>query len=192
MTRRMASGRAFVFVDRDGTLVEDRGFPHRIEDYARLPGAAEGLAMLASAGFGLAIVTNQSGIGRGCFTESEFERFQAHLAADFAGAGVHFEGTFHCPHAPDDGCACRKPGIALLERARRELGAALSESWVVGDHPRDAEMALRAGCRAVHVLTGRGRDLLEDVPAGIPVVPDLVAAAGTILAGGSPGRRSGP
>ena len=63
-------------------------------------------------GFGIAVVTNQSGIGRGCFTETDFETFQRHLVADFATQGVQIEATYHCPHRPDEGCDCRKPGIA--------------------------------------------------------------------------------
>jgi D-glycero-D-manno-heptose 1,7-bisphosphate phosphatase len=175
------TGRRFVFVDRDGTVIEDRGFVHRVEDYAPLPGAAEALRRLQEAGFGLAIVTNQSGIGRGCFSEAEFQKFQSHLLEDLATQGVHIEATFHCPHRPDQGCDCRKPGTALLRRAEQELGARLEQSFVVGDKPEDVEMALRAGCQPIYVLTGYGARRRAELAPDVPVATDLPEAASQIL-----------
>jgi histidinol-phosphate phosphatase family protein len=137
----------FVFLDRDGTLVRDTGYPHRDADYELLPGVPAALRRLAEAGFRLAIVTNQSGIGRGLFGEADFERFQARLLADLAAAHVQIERTYHCPHRPEAGCACRKPAPGLLWRARDELGADLAESWVIGDGEGDVGLAARAGCR---------------------------------------------
>jgi histidinol-phosphate phosphatase family protein len=158
----------FVFLDRDGTLVRDVGYPHRDEDYALLPGVVTGLRRLARAGFRLAIVTNQSGIGRGMFGEREFRRFQDRLLADLAAAGLHIEATYHCPHRPDEGCACRKPAPGLLQRAAAELDADLARSWVIGDSERDVELAQRAGCRGC-------------VRVGTRDTPDLAAAAETLL-----------
>jgi D-glycero-D-manno-heptose 1,7-bisphosphate phosphatase len=137
----------FVFLDRDGTLVRDTGYPHRDADYELLAGVPEALRRLAGAGFRLAIVTNQSGIGRGLFTEADFARFQARLLADLEAAGVRIERTYHCPHRPEAGCDCRKPAPGLLWRARDELGADLAASWVVGDGAGDVGLAERAGCR---------------------------------------------
>jgi histidinol-phosphate phosphatase family protein len=137
----------FVFLDRDGTLVRDTGYPHRDGDYELLPGVPAALRRLADAGFRLAIVTNQSGIGRGLFGEADFERFQARLLADLAAERVRIERTYHCPHRPDAACACRKPSPGLLWRARDELGADLAASWVIGDGDGDVGLAARAGCR---------------------------------------------
>ena len=176
------AGRRFLFVDRDGTLIEDRGYVHRIENYTPLPGAVEGLRLLQQADLAIAIVTNQSGIGRGYYTEEDFRTFQDRLVEDFAAKGVRIEATYHCPHAPDAGCTCRKPGTGLLERARDELGAELARSFVVGDHPSDIEMARRAGCQPVFVLTGQGRALREAISSDVPVANDLVEAAHRILA----------
>jgi len=172
----------YVFVDRDGTLVADRGYVHRIEDYRLLPGAAAGLLRLQEAGFAIAIVTNQSGIGRGHYSEADFQRFQDHLVADLAAQGVAIAASYHCPHRPDEGCACRKPGTALLERARDELGADLSASWVIGDQPSDLELARRAGCRAVYVQSGQGSERRAEPPGEIASASDLVAAAELVLA----------
>jgi histidinol-phosphate phosphatase family protein len=146
----------FVFLDRDGTLVRDTGYPHREADYELLPGVPAALRRLADAGFRLAIVTNQSGIGRGLFTAADFERFQARLLADLAAERVRIERTYHCPHRPDEGCACRKPAPGLLERARDELGADLAASWVVGDGAGDVELAARAGCRGAVRIVANG------------------------------------
>ena len=97
----------FVFLDRDGTLVHDVGHGHRLEDYTLLPGVIDALQLLKGAGFRFAIVTNQSGIGRGIFSEAAFQSFQARLFADLAAGGIDVEATYMCPHLPDAGCACR-------------------------------------------------------------------------------------
>jgi D-glycero-D-manno-heptose 1,7-bisphosphate phosphatase len=174
--------RPFVFLDRDGTLVEDHGYTHRIEDYRLLPGVADGLRRLADAGFALAIVTNQSGIGRGYYGEDDFHAFQRHLVADLAGRGLCIESSFFCPHLPREACACRKPAPGMLERARRELGADLGKSWVIGDHRSDVELAARAGCAgAVLVLTGHGGEESALLPAATLRAPDLPRAAELIL-----------
>jgi histidinol-phosphate phosphatase family protein len=182
--------RPFVFVDRDGTLIRDPGYAHRPEEYVRLPGADEALRLLQEAGFGIAIVTNQSGIGRGYYTLDDYEKFQEHLVRDFASCGVRIEASYCCPHRPDEGCGCRKPETGLLERARRELGAALDESFVIGDKPADVELARRAGCGAVFVLTGQGERLRAEVPAGVAIVADVLAAARYILRERSPADAS--
>ena len=137
----------FVFLDRDGTLVRDTGYVHRLEDYALLPGVVPALRRLAGAGFGLAIVTNQSGIGRGLFDETAYHAFEKHLEADLARQGVAIAGSFFCPHRPDAACACRKPEPGLFLAARTALGAELGASFVIGNDLRDAEAGLAAGCR---------------------------------------------
>jgi D-glycero-D-manno-heptose 1,7-bisphosphate phosphatase len=177
--------RRYVFLDRDGTLVHDVGYGHRLEDYALLPGVRDGLRRLADAGFRLSVVTNQSGIGRGFYTEAQFHAFQARLREDLAEAGVTLDRTYFCPHLPDAGCSCRKPAPGLLERAARELGADLARSWVIGDRESDAELARRAGCRGA-VLVGSGGDASARGDAATPPcvvhVCDLPAAAEWILA----------
>ena len=151
----------FVFLDRDGTLVRDLGYTHRIEDYELLPGVASGLRRILDAGYRLAVITNQSGIGRGYYSAEQYAAFQTHLASDLARQGVPIEASYFCPHRPEAECECRKPRPALLHRAERELGADLARSWVIGDSAVDVELAQRGGCRgAVLVLTGK------DEPSG--------------------------
>ena len=171
----------FAFVDRDGTLIEDRGFVHRIEDYAPLAGAADALRLLIEGGYRIAIVTNQSGIGRGFFSEAQYAAFDAHLRRDFEARGASIEASYHCPHTAEDGCSCRKPAPGLLERAVRELGASLTQSFVIGDKPSDMELAARAGCRGVYVLTGHGEAQRHNLEGPLPVEADLRGAALHIL-----------
>jgi len=164
----------FVFLDRDGTLLRDEGYTHRVEDYELLPRAVDGLRRLVEAGFGLAIVTNQSGIGRGYFDEAAYEVFRSHVEKDLAGRGIPISRTYHCPHVPDAHCSCRKPEPGMLFRARDELAADLGASFVVGDRPHDLELAERAGCAG---------SVLIDPDGAAGAAPDLVAAAERILSG---------
>jgi len=171
----------FVFLDRDGTLVRDHGYTHRVEDYALLPDVREGLGRLARAGFRLAIVTNQSGIGRGYYDVAAFQAFQRVLVDDLARSGIALEASFFCPHLPDAGCACRKPAPGLLLEAARALGADLAASFVIGDRVADAEAGRRAGCRDVVIVRRPGAPD-PGAPADVAVVHDLDAAARWILA----------
>ena len=179
------AARRYVLLDRDGTLVRDVGHPHRLEDYELTPGAGAALARLAAAGFRLAIVTNQSGIGRGLFGWPAYERFHARLLADLAAAGVAIDATFVCPHRPDEGCGCRKPEPGLLWRARDALGAALGESWVIGDTERDVGAARRAGCRGAVRIGVAAPRVPGDDPFALEA-RDLAGAVDLIVA------RSGP
>lgn len=173
--------RPFVFLDRDGTLVHDAGYTHRVDDYRLLEGVKPGLKRLVAAGYALAIVTNQSGIGRGYYGEADYLRFQRHLEADLLAAGIPIVASLHCPHLPDAGCGCRKPEPGMLDRAQRELGADLARSFVIGDGPGDLGLAARAGLRgAVLVLTGLGEATSQETPPSVPRAADLVAAARVI------------
>jgi D-glycero-D-manno-heptose 1,7-bisphosphate phosphatase len=176
--------RPFVFLDRDGTLVRDHGYTHRLADYALLPGVVPALRRIQAAGFGLAIVTNQSGIGRGLFRFADYHAFERHLEADLAAQGVAIAASFFCPHAPEAGCACRKPAPGLLLRARDVLGADLARSWVIGDALRDVAAGLAARCAgAVWIAPERPAEL----PAGARWVRDLAAAADAVLGAPPPG-----
>lgn len=173
----------FVFLDRDGTLVHDGGYVHRVEDYHLLPGVIEALQSLRDAGFRFAIVTNQSGIGRGLYTEADFERFQGRMLDDLEAGGITIEATYMCPHLPDARCTCRKPSPKSLLDARDRFAIDLAGSWVIGDHAVDVRLAANAGCGGILLLTGHGeeeRDKLGDTPVAA-IVADLRAAANHIL-----------
>lgn len=180
-----------VFLDRDGTLLDELGFLRRPEDLRLLPGAAEGVRLINQAGWSAVLVTNQSGIARGLFGEPELAAVHARLRAELAAHGAHLDGLFHCPHHPDEGvgalrrsCTCRKPAPGMLLEAAERLGLALAASWTVGDSQRDLEAGRRAGLAGgVLVLTGKGQAELALFPADdMPLTaPDLPAAVGRIL-----------
>jgi D-glycero-D-manno-heptose 1,7-bisphosphate phosphatase len=143
-----------VFIDKDGTLVVNVPYNADPAQLCWQPGACEALAALAGAGYALVIVTNQSGIGLGRFTEAQFLRLRQRLAQRLQReAGVSLAGFWHCPHAPHpDGrpsCGCRKPSPLMLQRAARAHGLDLARSWMVGDTLDDIEAGRRAGCRTL-------------------------------------------
>jgi D-glycero-D-manno-heptose 1,7-bisphosphate phosphatase len=174
----------YVLLDRDGTLIRDVGYPNRPGDYELLDGVAPALRRLADAGWRFAIVSNQSGIGRGYFAFSDYERFHARLLADLADAGIAIDATFVCPHAPEANCECRKPAPGLLWRARDELGVDLAASWLIGDSERDVEAAWRAGLRGA-VRIGVAEPKPSDDPQRLEA-RDLGEAADHILGYGAP------
>ena len=150
-----------LFLDRDGTLVQPRHYPSRPEDLVLFDGIGQQLRSLQQAGFRLVVITNQSGIARGYFTESDLRRMHDHLAAELARFGVRLDGIYHCPHHPDGAipelavrCACRKPEPGLLLRAAADLDLDLARSWFVGDILDDVEAGNRAGCRTILVDLG--------------------------------------
>jgi D-glycero-D-manno-heptose 1,7-bisphosphate phosphatase len=145
-----------VFLDRDGTLTRPYHYPTRPEHLVPSDGIAEPLRRLALSGVALFIVTNQSALARGYLTDAGFTAAQSSFERELAGAGVHFDGVYHCPHHPDGvvaalavRCGCRKPAPGLLLRAAAEHGIDLARSWMVGDQPSDAEAGRRAGCRTI-------------------------------------------
>jgi rfaE bifunctional protein nucleotidyltransferase chain/domain len=148
--------RAAVLLDRDGTLIEDAGYPRDPGQVRLLPGAAPALRALQEAGFVLAVVSNQSGIGRGLVRPEEALAVHRRFADLLAAEGVVLGGAYYCPHAPDEGCACRKPSPGLLLRACADLGAAPARSFLVGDKPSDAEAGRRAGCATVLLAAPKG------------------------------------
>lgn len=155
------NGNAAVFLDKDGTLVED--VPYNV-DPARIvlvPGAAAGLRRLAGLGYRLFVVSNQAGLALGRFDAAALERAWRHLAGMLAAQGVVLDGFYHCPHHPQGtnaalamACTCRKPAPGLLLRAAAEHGIDLASSWMVGDILHDVEAGRRAGCRTVLVDVG--------------------------------------
>jgi histidinol-phosphate phosphatase family protein len=164
-----------VFLDRDGTLLLDKGYMHRPVDLRFLPRVKECLRKLQSEGFDLVLITNQSGVERGLITPEQLAGFHAAMEARLARAGVTLRGIYVCPHHPDTGCSCRKPGTALHARAIRELGLDPFASFAVGDRAHDVLAGHRIGARTV-ILRRRylRRELDELTRSGVRV--DHVAA----------------
>jgi D-glycero-D-manno-heptose 1,7-bisphosphate phosphatase len=140
------TGRRALFVDRDGTLIVDVGYPRDPAQVEPLPGALDALRAL-QADFALVIVSNQSGVARGLITPAEARAVHARVVERFGQAGVAFAGAYYCPHAPGAGCACRKPAPGLLHDAARELGLDLAGSIMLGDKPSDVAAGRAAGCQ---------------------------------------------
>ncbi|MHA1804314.1 MAG: D-glycero-alpha-D-manno-heptose-1,7-bisphosphate 7-phosphatase [Promethearchaeota archaeon] len=162
-----------IFLDRDGTLNEDKGYVHKIEDFKLLSGVIEGLKVLKPH-FIFFIVTNQSGIGRGYYTHEDFLRFNEHLVHVLESHGIDIKKTYVCPHIPEDNCECRKPKIHSLLEARTQYDIDLRQSWVIGDHPTDILLGINAGCKTVYLLTGHGKHHLTDLKQQ-SITPTLIA-----------------
>lgn len=177
---RMNSLVPAVFLDRDGTLMRDTGYvgdPALVEVY---PGVAEALARLRAAGFQTVIVTNQSGIPRGYFTDEDFHKVQARFE-ELIGPGL-IDAVYYCAEHPDTATERRKPGPGMLLEAARDHGLDLARSWMVGDRAGDLEAGRRAGVRAILVRTGEGTE--ADGAGAVHVAADFLAAVIFILGEG--------
>ena len=177
-----------VILDRDGVLNEERNYLHRVEDFVLLPGVPAALGRLAAAGFLLFVVTNQSGIGRGYFTQDDVDKLHAHLRAQLSRERVSLRKIYVAPEAPDQPSRGRKPSPQFLFDARDEYRLDLAQSFMIGDKLTDLECGWNAGVkRSILVRTGYGAKT-ETESAGqlrdAPVVDDLSAAAEWILANG--------
>jgi len=156
-----------ILLDRDGTLIVEKHYLHDPEHVALIPGAGEALAALRRAGMKLFLVTNQSGIGRGYYSESDFQAVQARLVELLAGHGVALEGVAHCPHAPDDCCPCRKPESGLWESLCASHHLRPEETAMVGDNASDIAFGHTCGlAESILVLTGHGHRFAAEL--GLP------------------------
>ena len=195
---------AAVFLDRDGTLNEEVGYLRRIEDLRLLPGAPEAVRLLNEAGFKVVVVTNQSGVARGLFTEAFVAEVHRAMSEILGCRGARIDRFYYCPHHPEgmgpyrQTCRCRKPEPGMLLRAAADLDLDLGRSYLVGDTPKDLEAARRAAVKGILVRTGYGRESAGgEGPAAAHVADDLPAAARWIIAdrdrcnpkGGDRGRR---
>ncbi|GLC26401.1 D-glycero-alpha-D-manno-heptose-1,7-bisphosphate 7-phosphatase [Roseisolibacter agri] len=177
--------RPAVFLDRDGTLIDDE---HYLADPDRVrlrPGAARAVRRLRDAGLAIVVVTNQSGIARGKFTEAEYEAVRARLDELLAAQGATLDASYHCPHHPDFGeaCSCRKPGIALFQQAASEHALDLARSAFIGDKYRDVAPAARFGAYGVLVPSpDTPYNDMERARDSFAVATTLEAAAERVLA----------
>ena len=175
-----------IFLDRDGTLIQEKEYLRRPEEVVILPGVGAALRRLHDAGFKLIIVSNQSGVGRGWFTLDDVDKVNARMAADLARDGVRFDKIYIAPEAPDQPSRARKPSPQFLLDARDEFRLRLEESYLVGDKMLDLECGWNAGVKkSILVRTGYGRQVERSGDprlAAAVIVDDLPAAAAWILA----------
>lgn len=171
-----------VFLDRDGTIAEDVNYCRRPEDFHLFPWTPKAIRLLNEAGFKVIIITNQSGIARGYFTEETLARIHEKMLKELTEQGARIDGVYYCPHHPDDNCECRKPKTALFHRAAKDFNLDFKNSWVVGDSWRDVEAGKRIGAKTILLLTGPdSQSTLSDRPSADFVAEDLLQAAELIV-----------
>jgi D,D-heptose 1,7-bisphosphate phosphatase len=175
--------RPAAFLDRDGTVVRDAHYladPDRVE---LIPGAASAIRRLADSGLAVVLVTNQSGIDRGLYSDAQYHAVAARVDELLRAGGAAVDGTYYCPHHPDHSgpCDCRKPATGLYRRAAREHGIDLPASYYVGDKLTDVLPAVALGGQGILVRTGYGAAAEPSLPSGFWAVDDLPGAAELIL-----------
>jgi D-glycero-D-manno-heptose 1,7-bisphosphate phosphatase len=178
-----------VFLDRDGTINEELGYLYRTEDCRFLPGVKDAVKRLNGAGYLVVVVTNQSGIARGYYTEADLDKLHSYMTKEFSVSGAQIDGWYYCPHHPDfpveySACDCRKPLPGMMLAASSDLGIDLSSSWMVGDKNADMEAGIAAGCRSILVRTGYGAAEEHTAPSSVIAVDNLAAAVDFILNNG--------
>lgn len=172
--------RRYILLDRDGTIIVERHYLDDPDGVELIPGAAEGLAILRNAGFGLIVTTNQAAIGRGIITHGRLEEIHARMIGNLRAAGASLDGIYYCPHLPDDRCSCRKPGVGLVEQAARDHAFDPRESYMIGDKNIDIALGRAVGCPSILTRTGYGAEQENTTDADF-VVDDLRAAAHLIV-----------
>ncbi len=146
------TGRRVLFIDRDGTINVDCPYCWKVEDLRIYEDSISIMKEYSSRGYMIVIITNQSGINRGYFTVEDMERFNSHLIKRLSEKGVKIDALYYCPHRPDEGCRCRKPGTGMIEKAVHDLEVDISESIMVGDRDDiDGELARRTGMGYINV-----------------------------------------
>jgi len=160
--------RKAVFLDRDGTLIEEVNFLSSVDELRLFPYTFEAVKLLKDAGFLIIVVTNQSGIGRGIYDEAAMNAIHDEMQLQLEGM---IDAFYFCPHLPCDGCSCRKPSLGMLESAVKDFAIDLSNSWMIGDKKIDVETGVKAGSRTALVMTGYGRSHAKQ----LDTTPDVLA-----------------
>jgi D-glycero-D-manno-heptose 1,7-bisphosphate phosphatase len=191
VTGRSASGQPAVFLDRDGTLIKDIGYLRLPSEVSFYPWSIDAVRALNHAGLSVVVTTNQSGVGRGIFTEPMIEDVHRHISSQIEAGGGHIDAYYYCPHHPDAElpdyrmrCDCRKPACGMITRASADLGLDPAKSFGVGDKWIDVGAARAAGARSILVRTGYGAAQEGKPPLDLTadaVVDNLVEAVSWIL-----------
>jgi D-glycero-D-manno-heptose 1,7-bisphosphate phosphatase len=160
--------RRAIFLDRDGTLIEEVNFLHRVEDLRFFSYTEKAVEMLKENGFLIIVVTNQSGIGREIFVEAAMHSIHEEIQKKLGGK---IDAFYFCPHLPDAGCFCRKPNPGMIENARENFEIDFENSWMIGDKTIDVETGFQAEMKTALVLTGYGQNAVKELNGK----PDIVA-----------------
>lgn len=144
-----------VFLDRDGTINVDKHYLYKITDFEYLPGIIKALEMMQDKGLAIVIITNQSGISRGLYSEKDYETLNKWMIADLQNHGISIAATYHCPHGPEEQCNCRKPRLGLFTKAACDLDLDIDRSFVIGDKERDVEICKTSGARGFIIYSNQ-------------------------------------
>ncbi len=184
----LTSPRKAAFLDRDGVINLDRAYVHQWDEFEFVPGAVEAMRRLREAGYVLIVVTNQSGLARGMYTEAQFQELTAHMRAALKEAGAEVEAVYHCPHHPKGkvpelavDCDCRKPEPGMILQAAREHGLSLADSFMVGDKPSDIEAARAAGVGRAYIVQSDNEESTEGLAGADAGYADLAACVDALL-----------
>jgi len=167
-----------VFLDKDGTIIEDVGYMNNPTQIKFIPGSIEAIKTLNEGEFKVVVISNQAGVARGLVTEDMLQSIDKTLHKWILSGGAHLDGVYYCPHHPEHGvypykqvCECRKPHPGLIKKAQHDFNIDLSASYMIGDKATDVEVGKRAGTRTIFVLTGRGKEEREKLQEK----PDFIA-----------------
>lgn len=175
--------RRAVFLDRDGTINVEKEYLYRIADFEFVPGAVDAVRMLNESGYFVVVVTNQSGVARGYYTEEDVENLHRHIGKELEKSGARIDAWLYCPHHPDGRgsyslpCNCRKPLPGMLKEAARRYDINLEASIMIGDKLADISAGQAAGCRTILVRTGYGSEQESCLSGSVSVFDDLLTAA---------------
>jgi rfaE bifunctional protein nucleotidyltransferase chain/domain len=182
------TGRRAAFLDRDGVINRDRAYVGRWEDFEFVPGAIDAMRRLQQAGYLLVVITNQSGLARGYYSEADYQALTARMRIALTEAGVELAGVYHCPHHPEGlvpewrrECDCRKPAPGMILRAAAELGISLTDSLLVGDKPSDIQAARAAGLGHAFLVRSDNQESTGNSSGADALFPDLADCVSALL-----------
>lgn len=172
--------RPAIFLDRDGTLIDDVGYIKQTSQVSFYPFTFEALSLLQEH-FSLFIITNQSGIAKGITTEKEVSNINKYIIQTLHKQGIVICDFFCCPHNSEDNCECKKPKTYFIEKAQQSYNIDLSRSYIIGDHPSDIQCGLNAGILPIYLLTGHGKKHKDELNNKTVICTNLLEASKYIL-----------
>jgi len=189
---RYAESHKAVFLDRDGTINTEKNYLYKVNDFEFLQGVFKALQILQKAEYRIIIITNQSGIARGYYTEREFNELTRWMNEELLKHGIYVDAVYYCPHLPgapikkyDKECDCRKPGLGLFRRAIEEYELDISQCYAIGDKIRDVSICAKTDCRGFLIANNEEKTIIEAVRNGkyrqVRYADDLYAAAELIV-----------